>query len=195
MHNYNVKYLVKVSLLAAMATLLMFMEIPLPLLPVFLKLDISELPAIIAAFSMGPLAGILVELIKNVLHSANTQTLGIGECANFLVGTAFLVPAGYVYRKRANYLGAIIALVLGTVSMVALASVLNYFILLPLYQYALHFPLDQIVASGSAANPHVRDLKSFITFAIAPFNAIKGLVISLFTLLIYKKVLPMLREG
>ncbi|MBP2649218.1 MAG: transporter, substrate-specific component [Firmicutes bacterium] len=193
MRNHNVKYLVKIGLLGAMATLLMFLELPIPMMPIFLKLDISELPAIIATFSMGPLAGVLVELIKNILHIANTQTLGIGECANFLVGTAFLIPLGYVYARRADYLGAILALLAGTVSMMFWASLLNYFVLLPLYQYALHFPLDQIVSLGSAANPRISDLKTFITLAIAPFNAIKGLVISVFTLLIYKRVLPLLR--
>ena len=134
-----------------MSTILMFLDVPVPMMPVFLKLDISELPAVIAAFSMGPMAAVLVELIKNLLHLANTQTLGIGECANFLVGVSFLVPAGYVYRRRADYRGAILALMLGTMSMVFWASVLNYFVLLPLYQAVLHFPLDKIVALGAAA--------------------------------------------
>lgn len=193
MYHSKVHFLAKVGLLAAMSTILMFLDVPVPMMPIFLKLDISELPAVIAAFSMGPMAAVLVELIKNLLHLANTQTLGIGECANFLVGVAFLVPAGYVYRRRADYRGAVLALMLGTVSMVFWASVLNYFVLLPLYQAVLHFPLDKIVAMGAAANPHVTDLKSFITLAIAPFNALKGIIISLFTILIYRRVLPLLR--
>ncbi|HMM19238.1 MAG TPA: ECF transporter S component [Selenomonadales bacterium] len=193
MYQSKVNFLAKVGLLSAMSTILMFLDMPVPLMPLFLKLDISELPAVIAAFSMGPMAAVLVELIKNLLHIANTQTLGIGECANFLVGVAFLVPAGYVYRRRADYPGAVLALTLGTVSMVFWASVLNYFVLLPVYQAVLHFPLDRIVALGSAANPHITDLKSFITLAIAPFNALKGFVISLCTVLIYRRVLPLLR--
>jgi len=194
MLKLNVKYLVKVGILSAMAAILMFFELPVPMMPMFLKLDISELPAVIAAFSLGPLAGVLVELIKNLIHITNTQTLGIGECANFLVGAAFLVPSGYLYKKRTDYQGALFALATGIFCMIIFASVLNYFILLPLYQYALHFPLERVIALGSAANPHISDLKTFITFAIAPFNAIKGVVISLFALLIYKKVLPLLHE-
>lgn len=177
-----------------MSTILMFLDIPVPFMPVFLKLDISELPAVIAAFSLGPMAAVMVELIKNLLHMVNTQTLGIGECANFLVGIAFLIPAGLIYRRRADYTGAILALLFGTISMVFWASVLNYFVLLPLYQAVLHFPLDKMVALGSAANPHITDLNSFITLAIAPFNALKGIVISLLTVLIYRRVLPLLHS-
>ncbi|SEP45055.1 ECF transporter S component [Propionispora vibrioides] len=192
---YKTQYLAKIGLLAAVATLLMFFEVPVPMLPAFLKLDISELPAVIAVFSLGPVAGVLVDLIKNMLHIAGTQTAGIGELANFLVGVAFLVPAGLVYRRHSCYQGALLALTAGSVTMVAAASLLNYFVLIPLYQAVLHFPLEQVIAMGSAANPHIVDLKTFVTLAIAPFNAIKGLVIAVFTLLLYRKVLPLLHEG
>lgn len=189
------KYLTKIGLLSAFAALLMFLELPLPLMPVFLKLDISELPAVIAAFSMGPLAAVAVELLKNIIHVVNTQTAGIGEMANLLVGISFLIPIGYVYKKRADMWGASVGLLLGTLSMMLAASVLNYYILLPLYQAVLHFPLEQVITMGTAANPHIVDLKSFITLAIVPFNAVKGMVIALFTLALYKKVLPLLRES
>lgn len=194
MSGFNTKYLAKVGLLSAMATLLMFLEVPVPMMPLFLKLDISELPAIIAAFSLGPAAAVLVELIKNIIHAANTQTAGIGECANFLVGVAFLVPAGLVYRGRPDYLGTVLALAAGTISMVLASSVLNYYILLPLYQAVLHLPLERIVSFGSAANPLITDLRTLVALAIAPFNFLKGVVISLFTLMMYKKVLPLLRS-
>lgn len=193
MSNDHTRYLAITGLLAAMATLLMFLELPLPLMPVFLKMDISELPAIVAAFTLGPLAAVLVDLIKNLLHAANTQTMGIGECANFLIGAAFLIPVGCVYRHRADYRGAIMALALGTVSMVVWAALLNYFIFLPLYQVVLHFPLGRMVALGTAANPYITDLKTFIILAIAPFNALKGLIVSLLALGLYRKVQPWLR--
>lgn len=193
MRLFQAKYIAKVGLLAAMATLLMFLEIPVPLMPVFLKLDLSELPAVIAALTLGPVAAVLVDLIKNLLHATNTQTMAIGECANFLVGVAFLLPIAFIYRRSPGYRGAAAGLALGTLSMILWASLLNYYVLLPLYQTVLRFPLDQMIQLGSAANPHITDLKTFITWAIAPFNAIKGLVISLSTLLIYKKVLPLLR--
>lgn len=190
----NTRYIAKIGILAAIAVILMFFEVPLPMMPSFLKLDASELPAIIGAFVLGPMAGVGVELIKNLLHAANTQTMGIGEIANFLVGVAFILPAGYLYQKYQSRIGAIMSLTVGTLSMMITASLLNYFILLPLYQAMLHFPLEQIINLGTVANPQIVDLKSFITMAIAPFNLIKGVVISIFTMLIYKKILPVLCE-
>lgn len=195
MNRYKANYTAKIGLLAAVATLLMFLELPVPMLPVFLKLDISELPAVIAAFSLGPAAAVLVDLVKNLIHATNTQTAGIGEAANFIVGVAFLVPAGMAYRRRPAFGGALLALTAGTVSMIFVASLMNYFVLIPLYQAVLHFPLEQIIAMGAAANPHIVDLKTFVALAVAPFNAIKGVVIAVFTLLIYRKVLPLLRAG
>lgn len=194
MVTVNTRYIAKIGILAAIAVILMFFEVPLPMMPSFLKLDASELPAIIGAFILGPMAGVSIEFIKNLLHAANTQTMGIGEIANFLVGVAFILPAGYLYQKYQSRSGAIMSLAVGTLSMMIAASLLNYFILLPLYQAMLHFPLEQIINLGTAANPRIVDLKSFITMAIAPFNLIKGIVISVFTLMIYKKILPILYE-
>lgn len=190
----NTRYVAKIGLLSAIAVILMFFELPLPMMPVFLKLDASELPAIIGAFVFGPMAGVTIEFIKNLLHAVNTQTMGIGEVANFLVGAAFVLPAGYLYQRWHSHKGAVAALAVGTFSMMVLASLLNYFILLPVYQAILHFPLEQIIAMGTVANPQIIDLKSFIALGIAPFNMLKGLVISLLTLLIYRKLFSVLNE-
>ena len=191
---YNTRYITKVGILSAIAVILMFFEVPLPMMPSFLKLDASELPAILGAFLLGPIAGVGIELIKNLIHGANSQTMGIGEVANFLVGVSFILPASCLYQRYSSRNGAIIALSVGTISMMFSASLLNYFILLPLYQAVLHFPLEQIISLGTVANPQVVDLKSFITMAIAPFNLIKGIVISIFTMMIYKKISPVLCE-
>ena len=194
MVSITTRYIAKVGILAAIAVILMFFEVPLPMMPGFLKLDASELPAIIGAFLLGPMAGVGIELIKNILHAANSQTMGIGETANFLVGVAFVLPAGYLYQRNKSHKGAFIALMAGTFSMMFSASLLNYFILLPLYQAVLHFPLEQVIQLGTIANPQIIDLKSFIAFAIAPFNVIKGIIISIFTMMIYRKLLPVLCE-
>ena len=186
------RYLTKVGILSAIGVILMFFEVPVPMMPSFLKLDASELPAILGAFALGPWAGVFIELIKNLLHLSNTHTMGIGEMANFFVGVSFVVPAGYFYRKNSSHSGAVLALSAATVTMTLSASFLNYFVLLPLYQTVLHFPLDKMIALGTAANPHIIDLASFITLAIAPFNLLKGIVISIFTLLLYKNVAPIL---
>ena len=188
------RYLTKIGILSAIAVILMFFEVPVPMMPGFLKLDASELPAIIGAFVLGPMAGVLIELIKNILHLGSSQTVGIGEMANFLVGISFVVPAGYLYQKNRSHKGAILSLVVATFAMMVSASLLNYVVLIPLYQTVLHFPLDQMIALGTVANPHIIDLTSFIAMAIAPFNLIKGLIISIFTMMIYKKVVPILCE-
>jgi len=189
------RYLTKIGILSAIAVILMFFEVPVPMMPSFLKLDASELPAIIGAFILGPMAGVFIELIKNILHLGSTNTVGIGEMANFLVGVSFVAPAGYFYQRNSTHKGAILSLVVATFSMMVSASILNYFVLIPLYQTVLHFPLDQMIALGTVANPHIIDLSSFITLAIAPFNMIKGFIISIFTMMIYKKIFPILREG
>ena len=188
------RYVTKIGILAAIGVILMFFEVPVPMMPSFLKLDASELPGIMGAFVLGPMAGVFIELIKNILHLGSSQTVGIGEMANFLVGASFVAPVGYFYQKNSTYKGAILALVVATFSMMIAASLLNYFILIPLYQVVLHFPLDQMIALGTVANPHIIDLPSFIIMAIAPFNLLKGVIISIFTMMIYKKVLPILHE-
>jgi len=189
------RYLTKIGILSAIAFILMFFEVPVPMMPSFLKLDASELPALIGAFVLGPMAGVFVELIKNILHLGSSQTVGIGEMANFLVGVSFVAPAGYFYQKNSSHKGAVVSLVVATFSMMVSASLLNYFVLIPLYQTVLHFPLDKMIALGTVANPHIIDLASFIAMAIIPFNMIKGVIISIFTMMIYKKIFPMLREG
>lgn len=192
MSSNKTRYLTKVGILAAVAVMLMFFEVPVPMMPAFLKLDASELPAVVGALALGPLAGVAIELVKNLLHALQSQTMGIGELANFLVGTAFVVPVGLIYRYKSTWQGIVLGLTAGTLAMVAAASVLNYYMLLPLYQLVLHFPLDQLIAIGTAANPQIMDVGSFITLAIAPFNALKGMVVSLFTLLLYRKIAPIL---
>ncbi len=188
----NMAYTTRIAVLASAAAILMVMELPVVFMPAFLKLDFSEIPAIIGAFALGPLAGCLIVLIKNLIHVSSTQTAGIGEIANFFVGTSFVVPAALVYQYKKNRTGAMLALVTGTLAMTLTAAALNYWVLLPLYQKALHFPPEAIVNMGRAANPLIVDLKTFIVFAIVPFNLFKGIVVSAITLLVYKKISPIL---
>jgi riboflavin transporter FmnP len=138
------------------------------------------------------MAGCLIVLLKNILHVSYTQTAGVGEMANFLVGTGFVAPAALLYCSSKSRKRAVWSLVAGTISMTLAAAAVNYWILIPLYQSAFKLPLDAIVAMGRAANPLIIDLKTFIVFAIVPFNLIKGLIVSFITLLVYKKLSPIL---
>lgn len=190
--NISMVYTTRVAILASAATILMLLEVPVIFMPPFLKMDFSDIPAIIGAFALGPLAGWLIVLLKNILHVSYTQTAGIGEMANFLVGTGFVVPAALLYCNSKNRKGAIVSLIAGTLSMTLVAAAVNYWILIPLYQTALHLPLEAIVSMGKAANPLIIDLKTFIVFAIVPFNLCKGVIVSVITLLVYKKLSPIL---
>ncbi|SDD56074.1 ECF transporter S component [Sporomusa acidovorans] len=191
MHS-KMAYMTRVAILASAATILMLMDFPVLFMPTFLKLDFSDIPAIIGAFAIGPLAGCLIVLVKNILHVSSTQTAGIGEIANFLVGTGFVVPAAFIYRYKKNRSGAVIALAAGTVIMTLVAAAVDYWVLLPLYQSALHFPPEAIINMGRAVNPLIVDLKTFIVFAIVPFNLLKGIMVAVITLLVYKKLSPIL---
>ncbi|MGE5628709.1 MAG: ECF transporter S component [Solirubrobacterales bacterium] len=189
MKNQKLNKMIKVSMLSVIAFLLMFLELATPFFPAFLKIDISDLPALIGAFALGPVAGIGIELLKNILHGLFVGgTAFIGEFANFLVGSVFVVTAGIFYSRNKTRKNAVIGMVLGTVFMTVAASFLNYFVLLPLYEKVLSFPVVAVVGMGAAINPNIKDLNSFIIWAIMPFNFIKGVIISVITLPVYKRV-------
>lgn len=196
MKNGKLNRLVKMSLLGVIGFLLMFIEVPIPIFPSFLKIDISDLPALIGAFALGPAAGIGIELLKNILHGIfkGAETAFIGELANFVVGSVLAFSAGYVYSKNKSKKTAALGLVVGTLAMTVVASVFNYFVLLPLYEKVLHFPISAIVAMGSKVNSNIKDLNSLIVWSIAPFNLIKGAVLSVLTMAAYKSVSSILHE-
>lgn len=186
----NVRTLVQVGMLSALAIILMQFEIPLPFAPAFYKIDFSEVPVLIGCFSMGPFAGILIELIKVLLNLAikGTMTMGIGDAANFLIGCAFCIPAALIYQKKHTKRGAAIGMAVGTVFMTALGCVLNAYILLPVYAKAFEMPLDALISMGTEVNGAINGLMTFVLLAVAPFNLLKGIVVSLIVLFVYKKI-------
>ncbi|NLB81928.1 MAG: ECF transporter S component [Clostridiaceae bacterium] len=179
------------SVMAAASAILMFIETPLPFFPSFLQIDASDLPAVLCSFAIGPAWGIAVQLIKNLIHMLATKTMVAGEVANFLIGAAFVLPAGVVYNKIHTKKGAILGLTLGTVFMTVIGILTNYFITLPLYSRLM--PIDAIIELSSKANPYIKDVFTLILYGITPFNFFKGVAISLLSLLIYKPLSPILR--
>jgi len=189
----NVKNLVKIAMLSAVSFVLMLLSFPIAaVFPAFLKLDLSDLPALLGGFALGPVAGILIELIKNILNILikGTDTGGVGELSNFIVGCFFVVPASIIYVSHKSKRNAYLGLLIGTLFMTVSACFSNYYLIIPLYQKFM--PLDQIVASSPLKI--VKDMKTFILFAIVPFNLLKCAVISAATILIYKKVSPILHR-
>ena len=186
----NTRTLVQIGMLSALAIILMQFEIPLPFAPAFYKIDFSEVPVLIGCFSMGPFAGVLIELIKVILNVAikGTMTMGIGDAANFLIGCAFCVPAALIYQKKRTKSGAVTGMVVGTMIMTILGCVLNAYILLPVYAKAFEMPLDALVSMGTEVNGAITGVMTFVLFAVAPFNLLKGILVSLIVFFVYKKI-------
>ena len=179
------------AMLSAVAYLLAFVEFPVPLSPSFARMDLSDLPALIGAFAFGPLAGLLIEFVKNALQLLTTSTGGVGEIANFLMGASYVVTAGLIYKRHKTKKTALIACVLASVVMGIAAALANYFILLPLFENFM--PLDRLIASFAEFLPFIRTKLDVVLFNAFPFNLLKGLVIGGVTMLIYKRVTPVLK--
>lgn len=195
MKDSKLNRLVKISLLGVIGFILMFVEVATPIFPSFLKFDISDLPALIGAFALGPGAGVVIELLKNILHGIFVGgTAFIGELANFLVGSVLVFIAGYMYNKNKTRKTALASLILGSLVMTIAASVLNYYIFLPLYEKVLNFPISAVVAMGTKINHNIKDLNTFVIWSIAPFNLVKGIILSVLTLVVYKSISPILHE-
>lgn len=192
----NVQTIVKISLLSAVAFLLMAFEIPLPFAPSFYKLGLDEVAVLIAAFSMGPVAGICVELFKILLNVIvqGSVTAFVGEISNFLVGLSFILPASIYYQKNKTRKGAYIGMCFGTIGIMIGGALCNYFLALPAYEYFMHFPMQAIVDMGAAIFPGVHDKLTFVLFMTIPFNFVKGVVTSLVVALIYKRISPILHS-
>lgn len=193
--KFGVKALVKIGMLAAVAMILMLYEIPLPFAPSFYEIDFSEVPVMVGCFAMGPLAGAVIELVKILLNFVftGTNTAGVGELANFIIGCSLCVPAGLIYRRNRTRKNALIGMVTGTVLMTVLGCVINAFVLLPTYATAFGMPIDQLIGMGTSVNPNITSLSTFVMFAVAPFNLLKGVLVSLIVFLIYKKISPIFR--
>lgn len=193
--SWNTKTMVKISVLAVISFILMQLEFPIAFLaPSFLQMDISDLPALIGSFAIGPMAGVIVQLIKNILHLFQTSTVGIGELANFVVGSTFAYTAGYIYYKEKTFKRAMKGLILGTLAMTVVITIANYFIMFPFYAKLYGIDLDTIIAMGSAINKNIIDLKTMMFIAVVPFNLLKGAIVTIMTLLIYKRVSPILHK-
>ena len=183
--------LTRCGLLSAMAVILFYIEIPIV---AFYKLDLSTLPAILAGFAMGPLQGIAVIIVKNLVHMLGTSTACVGELADILMSCAFVIPASLIYRSSKTRKGAFKAMLVGSVAMIVAAMLVNYFILIPAYQVLMNLPLEAIIGMGQAVLPFVDNTVKLVIFITAPFNILKAVVLSFVTYLLYKRVSPLLHQ-
>lgn len=189
-------YVSYTAIFAAMAGVLMLFELPLFFAPGFYKLDLSEMPVLICTFYLGPVAGVVTELVKILvkLLLKGTTTAYVGDFANFVVGCSFIVPASIIYHARPGKKTALIGMAVGTLVLTVFGSAFNGFYLIPKFSELFGLPLEQIVAMGTAVNASITDVWTLVAFAVVPFNILKGVVVSLLTFLLYKRISPILHK-
>ena len=182
------------AIFTALAVVLMYLEIPLPLMPPFLKFDFSEVPVLVGSFALGPVYGIVIELLKNLIHLPVTGTMGIGEVSNFITGSIYVFTAGMVYQKMRTRKGAVIGMLSATFLLALVAAPFNYFVTLPLYGSVLNFSTEAIVGMSAKMNPAITSKETLIFLAFVPFNLFKGLVVALITFFIYKPISKLINK-
>ena len=185
-HYSRTRYIAFTAIFAALSTALMFVSFGVPFMPSFLKLDFSEVPALIAAYSLGPVSGIIVCLIKNLINMTASTTGCVVELSNFLLGCMFVVPAGLIYKYKRNRIGALIGAVVGAVIMGLGSLITNYYIVYPVYYNFL--PYEAILGMYQALYPKVNDLWDCLLVFNLPFTVMKGLLCAVITFLIYKPI-------
>lgn len=200
---FTVRKMAVIGMFSAISTILMILELPVPFAPGFYKIDLSELPALVGGFAFGPVAGVMIEFCKILLKlmTKGTSTALVGEMANFVVGCSFILPASFLYWLKKSKKSAIFSSIVGTLCMTVVGSWLNAVFLLPTFANMFGMPLlpdgtgNSIVDMGTMVNPNITDVTTLVLFAVVPLNLLKGGIVSLITILIYKKLSPILKNA
>ncbi len=188
----GVRYMAVTAMLSAVAFILMFLDFPIPfLIPDFIEMDVSELPALIGAFAMGPMCGVLVCLVKNLLHLLITTTGGVGELSNFLLGASFVLTAGLVYKHKKTRKNALLGAVLGAAVMGVFSVASNYYLTYPVYYNFM--PEDMVLSLYQVILPSVENILQCLIIFNMPFTFVKGLLSAGITFAIYKHISPILK--
>jgi len=190
-------YITYVAIFSSMAGVLMLLEIPLFFAPGFYKIDLSELPVLICTFYLGPVAGVIAELLKIMIKLLlkGTTTAFVGDFANFAVGCSFVLPASVIYHANPSRRSALMGLVAGTLVMTVFGSAFNAVYLLPKFAQLFGMPMEVIISMGTAVNSAIHSVSTLVLFAVVPFNLLKGFVVSLLTMLLYKRISPILHRN
>ena len=190
-NSQRIRFITVTGILGAVSTILMMLSFSVPFMPSFIKFDFSELPALIAAFSMGPVSGISVCLIKNLINLTMTTTGGVGELSNFLLGVCLVLPAGLVYKYHKTRLAAFLSALMGSFIMAVVSLPLNYYLTYPMYSKFM--PIDVIIGKYEAIFSGVNGLFSCLLIFNVPYTFFKGMVITVITFLIYKYLSPIIK--
>lgn len=196
---FNTRKLAIIGMFSAIAMILHVLDFPIFFAPGFYKMDFSELPVLVGSFAFGPVAGVMMEFVKILLKLCikGTSTAFIGDLANFVVGCSLIIPASTVYSFKKTKKSAIIACIVGTLVMTVFGTAFNAVYLLPAFSKFYGMPLDAILAMGAEVNPLAKEgsIVSFVVACVAPMNLIKGTLVSVVTLLIYKPLSPIIKTG
>ncbi len=183
----SVARMTRIAILAAAASILFLIEIPIV---AFYKLDLSNIPVLLGAFSMGPVPGLIILGLKSAIGLLHSSSAGVGELADFVMGAALIVPASIIYHRNKNRKNAIIGMAIGTVCMVIVGVLMNKWVMLPFYMGAFHMDMDGIIKAAGVAG--VDSEWKLLLLVTGPFNLLKGVVLSIVTALIYKPLSPIL---
>lgn len=185
------------AIFSAMAGVLMLVEIPLFFAPAFYKIDLSEVPILICTFYLGPVAGVVAELLKVVVKLVlkGTTTAFVGDFANFCVGCSFVLPASLIYNAKRGKKSALWGMITGTLVMTVFGSAFNAIYLLPTFADLFGMPLDAIIGMGHEVNSAINSVSSLVLLAVVPFNLLKGVIVTALTMLLYKRISPILHKG
>lgn len=186
-----------IGVFSAIAAALHILDFPIFFAPEFYKLDFSEIPALIGAFAFGPVAGVMIEFCKILLKLMikGTSTAFVGDLANFVIGCSFILPASIIYMCRKTKKNAIVACITGTLCMTVFGSAFNAIYLLPAFSKLYGMPIDVIVGMGTAINPSITGITTLVLFAVVPMNLLKGSIVSVVTMLVYKRISPILKNS
>jgi len=183
----SVATMTRIAILAAAASILFLIEIPIV---AFYKLDLSNIPVLLGAFSMGPVPGLIILALKSAIGLLHSSSAGVGELADFVMGAALIIPASVIYHRNKSRKNAIIGMAVGTVCMVIVGVLMNKWVMLPFYMGAFHMDMDGIIKAAGVAG--VDSEWKLLLLVTGPFNLLKGVVLSIVTALIYKPLSPIL---
>ena len=190
----NIKAVAVTAIMGAIGFVLMMLDFPLPfLIPSFIKLDFSELPALITGFALGPVYGVLVCLLKNLLHLLVSSSVGVGELSNFILGAVFTFTAGMIYRHKKSRKGAFLGALFGAVAMAVVGTFTNYYIVYPAYTVLYGMPMEAILGMYRAILPAADTLWKALLIFNLPFNFVKGMLDTVICFLVYKRLSPILK--
>lgn len=188
------KYLAVIGIMGALGFVLMLLEFPLPfIIPGFIKFDFSELPALITAFAYGPLSGIAVCLIKNLLHLPFTSSAAVGEISNFLLGAIFVGVAGAIYKTKKTRKTALLSTLIGAAVMSVVSVATNFFVVYPCYEIIYGMPMEAIVGAYKLLLPSADTLLKCLVIFNLPFNFVKGMIDAAICFAIYKRISPIIK--